>query len=92
MGTNPYEGGSDHVPFLRADIPGILLWHFTDQFYHTDGDRIEMVSASTLENVGVCAAVSGMALAMGSSSSRDPDGALSRPPRARRARSSPGAP
>ncbi|NNM06237.1 MAG: M28 family peptidase [Gemmatimonadetes bacterium] len=62
VGTNPYEGGSDHVPFLRAGIPGILLWHFTDQFYHTDGDRLEMVSAETLENSSVCAAVSAMAL------------------------------
>jgi hypothetical protein len=60
--TNPYEGGSDHVPFLRAGAPGLLLWHFTDQFYHTDGDRLEMVSAETLENVGVCAATSAMAL------------------------------
>ena len=60
--TNPYEGGSDHVPFLRADAPGLLLWHFTDQFYHTDGDRLEMVSATTLENVSVCAATSAMAL------------------------------
>jgi hypothetical protein len=62
VGTNPYEGGSDHVPFLRAGIPGVLFWHFTDQFYHTDGDRIEMVSAQTLENVSVCATVSAMAL------------------------------
>jgi hypothetical protein len=60
--TNPYEGGSDHVPFLRAGKPGILLWHFTDVFYHTDRDRLEMVSARTLENVGVCAAVSAMVL------------------------------
>jgi len=60
--TNPYEGGSDHVPFLRAGVPGILLWHFTDQFYHTDGDRLEMVSPATLENVSVCAMVSAMAL------------------------------
>jgi hypothetical protein len=60
--TNPYEGGSDHVPFLRAGAPGLLLWHFTDQFYHTDGDRLEMVSAQTLENVSVCAATSAMAL------------------------------
>ena len=60
--TNPYEGGSDHVPFLRAGIPGLLLWHFTDVFYHTDGDRLENVSAETLENVGVCAAVSAMVL------------------------------
>jgi hypothetical protein len=60
--TNPYEGGSDHVPFLRAGVPGVLFWHFTDQFYHTDGDRLEMVSAETLENVSTCAAVSAMAL------------------------------
>jgi hypothetical protein len=62
VGTNPYEGGSDHVPFLRADIPGVLLWHFTDQYYHTDGDRLEMVSAQSLENTSVCAAVSAMTL------------------------------
>jgi aminopeptidase YwaD len=60
--TNPYEGGSDHVPFLRAGLPGLLLWHFTDVFYHTDGDRVENVSAVTLKNVGVCAAVSAMTL------------------------------
>ncbi len=61
--TNPFEGGSDHVPFLRADIPGLLLWHFTDMFYHTDGDRIDKVSAETLANVGVSAAVAAMTLA-----------------------------
>ncbi|HSW29350.1 MAG TPA: M28 family peptidase [Longimicrobiales bacterium] len=60
--TNPFEGGSDHVPFLRAGIPGLLLWHFTDVFYHTDGDRIGNVSVRTLKNVGVCAAVSAMTL------------------------------
>jgi len=60
--TNPYEGGSDHVPFLRAGRPGLLLWHFTDQFYHTDRDRLEMVSATTLGNVGVCALTSAMVL------------------------------
>jgi aminopeptidase YwaD len=60
--TNPFEGGSDHVPFLRADIPGLLLWHFTDQFYHTDGDRLEMVSAAEMKNVGVTALASAMTL------------------------------
>ena len=50
--TNPYEGGSDHVPFLRAGLLRLLLRHFTDVFYHTDGDRVENVSARTLENVG----------------------------------------
>jgi hypothetical protein len=62
VGTNPYEGGSDHVPFLRAAIPGLLLWHFTDQFYHTDGDRIDKVSPRSLANVGVSTTVSAMAL------------------------------
>lgn len=61
--TNPFEGGSDHVPFLQHGAAGILLWHFTDQFYHTDGDRLEMVSAETLWNVGVSATVSAMTLA-----------------------------
>ena len=60
--TNPFEGGSDHVPFLRAGTPGVLFWHFTDVYYHTDGDRLDKVSAATLENVGVCSAVSAMTL------------------------------
>ncbi|WP_282074880.1 M28 family peptidase [Maribacter aquivivus] len=60
--TNPFEGGSDHTPFLEADIPGLLLWHFTDQFYHTDNDRIDKVSQETLKNVGTAALVSGLQL------------------------------
>ncbi len=62
VGTNPFEGGSDHVPFLRADIPGVLFWHFTDQFYHTDGDRIDKVSADELSRVGRTALVSALGL------------------------------
>ena len=64
--ANPFEGGSDHTPFLNAQIPAVLLWHFTDQFYHTDLDRIEMVSASSLANVGVCALSTGLLLTDGS--------------------------
>lgn len=60
--TNPFEGGSDHVPFLRADIPGVLFWHFTDQFYHTDNDRIDKVSKTTLENVGTAALIAAYTL------------------------------
>lgn len=60
--TNPFEGGSDHTPFLKADIPGLLLWHFTDQFYHTDNDRIDKVSQETLKNVGTGALVSAFKL------------------------------
>ena len=62
VNTNPYEGGSDHTPFLSAKKPGLLFWHFTDQFYHTDGDRLEMVSADELRNVGITALVSAFAL------------------------------
>src|SRR5690606_34765200 len=60
--TNPFEGGSDHTPFLQADIPGLLLWHFTDQFYHTDNDRLDKVSQATMVNVGTAALVSAYAL------------------------------
>src|SRR5690554_999340 len=60
--VNPFEGGSDHVPFLRSNIPGLLLWHFTDQFYHTDNDRIDKVSKTTLKNVGTGALVSALIL------------------------------
>ena len=63
--ANPFEGGSDHTPFLTAKIPAVLLWHFTDQYYHTDLDRLEMVSATTLGNVGNCALSTGLALTAG---------------------------
>jgi len=63
--ANPFEGGSDHTPFLNAKIPAVLLWHFTDVFYHTDLDRIENVSAATLANVGACALTTGLLLTEG---------------------------
>jgi hypothetical protein len=61
--TNPFEGGSDHVPFLDAKKPGLLFWHFTDVYYHTDGDRLPNVSPRELANVGVWALVSALTLA-----------------------------
>ena len=61
--TNPFEGGSDHTPFLTAHKPGLLLWHFTDVFYHTDGDRKEMVSTAEMKNSGIAALVSGLTMA-----------------------------
>jgi len=63
VGTNPFEGGSDHVPFLDAKKPGLLFWHFTDVFYHTDNDRLPNVSSKELANVGVSALVSALTLA-----------------------------
>jgi hypothetical protein len=53
IATNPYEGGSDHSPFLEAKIPAALMWHFTDAFYHTDEDRFDKVSAEEMQHVGV---------------------------------------
>jgi hypothetical protein len=60
--TNPFEGGSDHQSFLDAHKPGLLFWHFTDVYYHTDGDRLSMVSAQTMTNVGNAALVSALTL------------------------------
>jgi hypothetical protein len=61
--TNPFEGGSDHTPFLTAKKPGLLFWHFTDVYYHTDGDRLDKVSAEELRNSGIAALISGLTLA-----------------------------
>jgi hypothetical protein len=63
VNTNPFEGGSDHTPFLDAKIPGLLMWHFTDVYYHTDGDRLEMTSAEEMKNVGVSALATAYILA-----------------------------
>jgi len=63
VNTNPYEGGSDHVPFLEARIPGLLMWHFTDMYYHTDGDRLDMVSAEEMKHVGISALLTAYLLA-----------------------------
>jgi Zn-dependent M28 family amino/carboxypeptidase len=62
VSTNPFEGGSDHVPFLQNNIPSVLFWHFTDQFYHTDNDRIDKVSKTTLKNVGVTSLIAAYTL------------------------------
>lgn len=71
VSTNPFEGGSDHQPFLDANIPGLLMWHFTDVFYHTDADRIDKVSAQTLKNVGCSALACGLMLTEGTTSNAE---------------------
>lgn len=69
VNANPYEGGSDHTPFLQAKIPGLLMWHFTDAFYHTDLDRLDKVSKDEMRNVGISALAAAYVLASGSESS-----------------------
>lgn len=49
---HPYEGGSDHVPFLARGVPALLLWHFPDDAYHTNRDRLARVSADEMARVG----------------------------------------
>ena len=63
VGTNPYEGGSDHTVFAAAGVPSLLNWHFTDRFYHTNQDTLDKVSAGEMENVGVTVATSAYLLA-----------------------------
>ena len=82
--TNPFEGGSDHTPFLTAKKPGLLLWHFTDVFYHTDGDRLVNVSPVTLKNVGTSALVA--ALTVASADARTAQGMIAEVERAAIAR------
>lgn len=62
VNANPYEGGSDHTPFLNAKIPGLLMWHFTDAFYHTDLDRLDKVSKPEMRNVGISALAAALSL------------------------------
>ncbi len=51
--SNPFEGGSDHESFLERGIPSVLMWHFTDIYYHTNLDRLDKVDPASLESVGV---------------------------------------
>jgi hypothetical protein len=63
VGTNPYEGGSDHSTFGAAGVPSVLNWHFTDRYYHTNLDRPDKTSAAEITNVGVAVATSAWLLA-----------------------------
>lgn len=61
--TNPYEGGSDHAVFLRAGVPALLNWHFTDRYYHTNLDRPDKTSPETMAHVASAVATTAYVLA-----------------------------
>jgi aminopeptidase YwaD len=61
--TNPYEGGSDHTVFMRAGVPSLLNWHFTDRYYHTNLDTIDKVSASEMQHVAITVGTTALFLA-----------------------------
>ncbi len=46
--TEPYLD-SDHVSFMEADIPAILIYRSEDPRYHTESDRAEFVEPQLLE-------------------------------------------
>ena len=61
--SNPYEGGSDHSPFVQnalsrvgSFIPALLTWHFTDYVYHSSCDTLDKLSVSEFHNVGTVSA------------------------------------
>jgi hypothetical protein len=51
--SNPFEGGSDHESFLERGVPAVLLWHFTDQYYHTSLDTLDKVDPAEMQHVAV---------------------------------------
>jgi hypothetical protein len=52
LGDLPEGVGSDHAPFIRAGVPGILFNCFCDPNYHTAGDRAEFVQVERLDVAG----------------------------------------
>ena len=74
--TNPYEGGSDHTTFIRAGVPALLNWHFTDRYYHTNLDTVDKTSPVTMGHVAAAVATSGMFLAAADRSDAAPLTAL----------------
>lgn len=52
--SHPFEGGSDHVPFLSYGVPSALVWKFPDPTYHTSLDRLRpgTIDAGELRRVG----------------------------------------
>jgi aminopeptidase YwaD len=58
IGVEAYSGGlppgigSDHAPFIRAGVPGIIFNCFCDPNYHTAADRSEFLRADRLKTAG----------------------------------------
>ena len=43
----------DHIPFLQYGIPAVVIIDFDYPYWHTSEDRIDKVSADSLQQVGV---------------------------------------
>jgi len=66
---HPWEGGSDHDVYLKAGVPAVLFWHFTDFTYHTSLDRPDMVDPEEMRRTG--AAIFSTALAVANAGPTD---------------------
>ncbi len=45
-------GGSDHLPFIEAGVPALIVNCFCDPNYHTDGDRFDGLQRERIEQAG----------------------------------------
>jgi Zn-dependent M28 family amino/carboxypeptidase len=48
---------------MRAGVPSLLNWHFTDRYYHTNLDTIDKVSAAEMQHVAITVGTTAMFLA-----------------------------
>ena len=60
---HPFEGGSDHIIYLKAGVPAVLVWHFPDWTYHTSLDRLDMVDAEELRRSATTVLVGALVVA-----------------------------
>jgi hypothetical protein len=60
---HPFEGGSDHIVYLKAGVPAVLVWHFPDWTYHTSLDRLDMVDAEELRRSATTVLVGALVVA-----------------------------
>jgi hypothetical protein len=57
--TEPYFGGTDHMPFVDPTIgvPGLYVGHPRDHFWHTSEDTPDKTDPNTLERVGTASLI-----------------------------------
>ena len=57
--TEPYFGGTDHMPFVDPTIgvPGLYAGNLPDHFWHTSEDTLDKTDPNTLERVGTASLI-----------------------------------
>jgi len=57
--TEPYFGGTDHMPFVDPTIgvPGLYMGNLPDHFWHTSEDTLDKTDPNVLERVGTAALI-----------------------------------